>query len=101
MPKVPKAETHTMKGWGLKYADLTEPRTLEEAQATGILMSADRLLDIMTALQDISTRLAHFERFMHEYIPGYAEANQQPPPSPPSSPDGTVPIKAIRGVRIH
>lgn len=92
MPKL-EPERHTMKGWGMKFADWNEPRTLEEAQATAQLATTDRMLECMTHLEDIMLRLARLERFLHDYVPGYKEANQ-----PPGQQQDVPAIRAIAGV---
>ena len=70
-------EKHSMQGWGAIFADWTEPRTKEDAAIMAQLAAADRMLECMTKLDDIMHRLRRMERFMHLFVPGYREAQQQ------------------------
>lgn len=95
MPRRSEPERHSMKGWGARFSDWDEPRSLEEAAVMAQLATADRMLDCMTKLEDIMLRLARLERFMHEFVPGYREANQPGPrPDVPT-------FQAIAGVKVH
>ena len=93
MPKahVPEPERHSMKGWGQTFADWDAPSTMEEASCMAQLAIADRTLECMTALADIRDRLARLERFMHEFVPGYREAQS------PTEPEL---LRAIASVKV-
>jgi patatin-like phospholipase/acyl hydrolase len=89
-------EKHSMKGWGARYADMDEPRTLDEAQAWAAMATADRMLDILTVLQTIEMRLGRIEVWLEETAPGYREAYRRDHRSP-----DVAMYKAITGVKIH
>ena len=76
-------ERHSMKGWGLRYGDLAEPRSRDEAHFTAVLAQTDLLREILTSLQDIQLRMTRIEVWIEENAPGYTRtsAYQQARPS--------------------
>ena len=101
-------EKHSMAGWGKRVADFDEPRTQEEAAFTAQIIMADRLLEILTTLQNIQTRLFRLESWLEEYMPGYrfssaykAEPGDTPSPGPQPGPRPAESYpRALRGVKI-
>lgn len=67
-------ERHSMKGWGARFADWNEPRTLEEAQTMATLAIADRLLECSTSLEDLKLRLARIELWLETNVPSYRQS---------------------------
>jgi len=69
-----------MKGWGAKFADWNEPRTIEETQVMAQLAIADRLLECATSLEDLKLRLARIELWLETNVPSYRAHIHDPRP---------------------
>jgi len=83
-------ERLTMKGWGQKLSAEDVPQTLEEAQLTAMIVTSDRLLQIMTTLENLQDRIARLELWIAETSPSYqrSQRNRQA-------------VAALKGVEIR
>ena len=71
-------ERRPIKSWGSRLGGEGEPLTLEEASLLAALSQADRLLECVTALQDIQMRLTRLELFVSAVAPGYEGMTRRP-----------------------
>lgn len=66
-------ERRPIKAWASRLSGEGEPLTMAEAQLLAQIAATDRLLECLTALQDIQMRLHRIELFMAANVPGYDE----------------------------
>lgn len=69
-------EKRTIHNWAARLSAKEEPLTLQEAQTLAAISCSDRLLECLTALQDVQMRLTRLERFVARTIPDYDRAAQ-------------------------
>lgn len=64
-------ERRTIKSWAHRLSSPDEPLTREEAQLLATIAGTDRLLELVTAMQDIQMRLCRLEAYIAPRVPGY------------------------------
>lgn len=87
-------ERHTMKGWGARLSPEDTPQTLEEAQTTALIVCSDRLLHILTALENLQDRMARLEIWISETSPSYRSSRER-------TEHNQTYVRAIKGVSIR
>ena len=70
-------EKRTIHNWAARLSAKDEPLTLAEAQTLAQIGTADRLLELLTALQDIQMRLTRLERYVAAKAPDYQREAQK------------------------
>lgn len=66
-------ERRPIRSWASRLGGDGEPLTLAEAGLLAQIAAADRLLECLTALQDMQMRLHRIELFLAANVPGYDE----------------------------
>jgi hypothetical protein len=69
-------DRRTIKNWAARLSAPDEQLTLEEARTLAAIAATDRLLEMLTSLQDIQMRLTRIELFVAATIPGYDAGTQ-------------------------
>lgn len=69
-------EKRTIKNWAARLSAPDEPLTLAEAQTLASISCADRLLECLTALQDLQMRLTRLELFVAAIAPDYEKSSR-------------------------
>ena len=64
-------DRRTIKNWAARLSAEDEPLTLEEARTLAQIATTDRLLEVLTALQDLRNRLTRLEVFIDQTVPAY------------------------------
>lgn len=75
-------ERRPIRAWASRLGGEGEPLTLEEAGLLAQIAATDRLLECLTALQDMQMRLIRLERFVTVAVPGYDQAARSQPALP-------------------
>ncbi len=65
------SDTKTMKAWAHLLSAPDAQLTLEEARTLAQIAGTDRLLECLTALTDVQSRLTRMELFIAETFPAY------------------------------
>lgn len=63
----------TIHNWAARLSAKDEALTLAEAQTYAAIATADRLVELLTAFQDIQMRLTRLELYMSAKAPGYEQ----------------------------
>lgn len=64
-------ENRTIKNWAHRLSGEGETLTLAEAHLLASIAATDRLLECVTALQDVQMRLTRIEMWMEATLPQY------------------------------
>ena len=65
-------QQRTIHNWAARLSAKDEPLTLAEAHLLASISTADRLVELLTAFQDIQMRLMRLETYIAAHIPDYA-----------------------------
>lgn len=64
-------QSRPIRAWASRLSGEGEPLTMAEAGLLAQIAATDRLLECLTALQDIQMRLTRLEVFVARVFPGY------------------------------
>lgn len=72
-----RRDRRTVKDWAAELSAADEPLSLDEVQALAAIAQSDRLLELLTAVQDVQIRLTRLELYLLATAPGYDRTTRE------------------------